>query len=1271
MVVPKPTLYRRRWVRRTAIAAVAAVALFALIGFFALPPILRRVAERQIGAQLGRRASIGRVRVNPFALSLAIDDFRIYERDGTTPFLGFAHFYVNVQVSSVVRRAPVVQEIRLEGFHVHVVRERQTPDGFADLATYNFSDILAKLQAAASPPAPAPAHVEPPRFSVNNIHLVDWGVTFDDRPTGGHHEVAHLSVGVPFVSTLPVDIDTFVKPGLAVTIDGTPFSIEGKTKPFKDSLETTLELRLHALDLARYQPYVPIPLKFRLEEARLTVALDLSFSRPGDGKPAVTLKGHVGLDHVRVRDADATAAPLVDLASGGVDIGRADLSAMRFQIDKVVLSGLEVHARRLRDGTIDLPRLLTPSQPAVDDPKGGRARSPTPSPTAPAAPASTAALRFEVDDIALDKINVHLRDETVRPPFVETIRDVGVQVRHLSNAPGARATLTVRATAVPGGTLSQTGTLSLDPFAATGKVTVDGIEPVRFAPYYRDLIAFDLVEGRVRLGTEYRVAMKGRHTSVGLEEAFVELSDLRLRRRGVRGKAAPDDFFRMGSLAVRNVKLDADERLVQVGAISSGDARMRVARSEAGVIDLSTLLAPAGKPSSITTNDGSRPVTEEPPGRPAVPASDMAAEPRPWTVNVAAVDIEGWAARFDDQGVKPRATLTIDGLSIHARGLSTKSGSHATFDVKLALNKSGKMQVGGSVVADPLAANVRLDLRDIQILPFQPYFRDKVNMVVSDGAVSVKGQVKVEPMGAALASRAMGGASAPPPRITFTGDFDLANFGALDGYKNERLLAWKSFHVGGISFVSAPAVVSIRDLALTDFSAKLMIFPDAHFNLQDIAAREPPSGSAAGVASPSRPVQAEQGKSPGVAATPSRPANSETSPPLQIRVAQVTLQGGDVMFTDRLIKPNYSAQLTELGGRITGLSTDAQTTAEVALRGAVDHSGALAIEGRMNPLAKDLFVDLKVNVTDFELPPTSPYSGRYAGYGIEKGKLSLSLDYHIAGRKLDARNKLTLDQFTFGDKVASPDAVKLPVKLAVALLKDRHGVIDIDLPITGSLDDPQFKLGHLILKTLGNLVVKAVTAPFSLIASAFGGGDEESYLEFPSGIARVTPKGLTKLKGIGKALQERPGLSFEIEGLADSQADKVGLRQEMYDRKLRAQKQRLLAESGQAAAPAETVPLDGADRPQLIEAVYHKDTFPKPRAANGAEKVLPPGEMEKLILANIRVEGDDLRQLALRRANAVKDVLGKSAPDAAPRLFLVSPRTATPGNRVELKLKRD
>lgn len=1245
----RPGLWGRRWFRRLSIGAAVSLALFTVVGFFVLPPVIRHVAESQLREQLGRRASIGALHVNPFALSLGIDDFEIYESDGVAPFVGWKRFYVNVKWASLLRRAPVVQEVRLEGLHVHVVHTRQTDGGFGDLAAYNFSDILAKLQADAGrkPPAPPePPRAEPPRFSLNNIHLSEGTVTFDDRPTGGHHELAHLSIGVPFVSTLPVDVDTFVKPGLALALDGTPFAIEGQTKPFKGSLETTLELRLTALDLARYQAYVPLPLKFRLDSGKLTVALDLSFVRLGD-VPSVNLKGHVSLDQLAVRQVGTGGAPVLDLATLNVELGRADLSAMDFHVDKLALSGLDLYARRLHDGQLDLLRLLPeePAAPAGHTPGKEREKRKATSHAAPGV-----GPRFTVDELALDNINLHLRDETVRPVFVETVRGLAVHVAHLSNAPGARATMTAHLTAVPGGVLSQSGTLSLQPFAVAGSVTLDGVEPGRFAPYYQEQLAFDVTEGRVRLGTGYHVASAGPRTVVSLDDAFVELSNVKLRRRAAPGKPAPEDFFRLADLAVRKVGVDLDAHTVKVGEIASHDLRLRAGRNEAGVVDLTTLLAPSPAEKTGVT-----------PARPAV--APAAASPAPaapaWSVDVADVRLDGWGARFEDRAVKPKAIITVEGLGLHAASLSTKPGSRATFEVKATLNQTGKLQVGGSAVAEPMAANLRFDLRDIAILPLQPYFRDSVNLVVTDGAVSLKGQLKAEtppgPKGHAQ------------PRLAFTGDFDVAHFDALDGHKNEKLLSWKSFHVGGIDFASTPPSISVREIALADYTAKLMIFPDAHFNLQDIAAPSATPASSAAIAATPRATPVPPAAARGKAAE----APASASAPVRVTVGQVTLQGGDVSFTDRLIKPNYSTQLTELGGRVSGLSSDPQSTAEVSLRGAVDHSGTLTIDGKMNPLGKDLFVDLRIRLSDFELPPTSPYAARYAGYGIEKGKLSLSLDYRIAGRKLEAKNKLTLDQFTFGDKVDSPTAVKLPLKLAIALLKDRHGVIDIDLPISGSLDDPQFRLGPLILKTLGNLIVKAVTAPFSLIARAFGGGDEESYLEFASGLSRVPPKGLTKLKGIAAALHERPGLSFEIQGLADPQSDKAGLRQELYERKLRAQKRRALAEAGQAAPAGDALVVDAGERPQLIEAAYRAETFPKPRAPNGAEKVLPPAEMEKLILANIRVEADELRDLALRRANAVRDALARAAPEAAARLFLLDPRTSTPGNRVQLTLKKD
>ncbi len=390
----------------------------------------------------------------------------------------------------------------------------------------------------------------------------------------------------------------------------------------------------------------------------------------------------------------------------------------------------------------------------------------------------------------------------------------------------------------------------------------------------------------------------------------------------------------------------------------------------------------------------------------------------------------------------------------------------------------------------------------------------------------------------------------------------------------------------------------------------------------------------------------------------------------------MTLQGGHVSFTDRLIRPSYAAELTDLAGRVSGLSADGATQADVDLRGSVDHSGALSIVGKVNPLAKDLFVDLKVNLKDFELPPTSPYAGKYAGYGISKGKLALSLDYHIADRKLDAKNRLVVDQFTFGDKVPSPDATGLPVRLAVALLKDRNGVIDIDLPIAGSLDNPDFKIGRAVLKVLGNLIVKAATAPFSMIASLFGGGEELSRVDFPPGAASLDAKGKAKLLSLAKALEQRPGLSFEIEGGADRARDRESLKQNLYERKLKTQKLLELVESGASvSSDPEDVQFELAERSRLVDKAYRAESFPKPRTALGRPKELPVPEMEKLLVANTIVDDDALRGLAERRATVVRGALARAAPSGVERLFLVPPRLSAPsegpGNRVEFKLKKN
>jgi hypothetical protein len=398
---------------------------------------------------------------------------------------------------------------------------------------------------------------------------------------------------------------------------------------------------------------------------------------------------------------------------------------------------------------------------------------------------------------------------------------------------------------------------------------------------------------------------------------------------------------------------------------------------------------------------------------------------------------------------------------------------------------------------------------------------------------------------------------------------------------------------------------------------------------------------------------------------------------MPVRIGEITLQGGRIGLADRFVRPNYSATLGDLGGRVTGLSSEEGTVATLDLRGSLANHSPLQVSGTINPLAAATFADVKASFRDIDLPAFTPYSGKYAGYAIASGALTLEVDYKIVNRKLNASNRFLVNRFEFGEKVESKDATKLPVKFAVSLLKDKDGVIDLDLPIEGSLDDPKFRIGKIVWQVLGNLISKAVTAPFALLGKLFGGkGEELSSVDFRDGLAALDDAGRKKLDALAKALKDRPALALQATGRFSGDADLEGLRSVRVERKIKAQKLPDLSKAGAAPASVDDIVVEAAEREVYLRKAYRKEKFPKPRTALGFAKDLPADEMEKLMLVNEAVGDDDLRQLALARSNAVKDYLtGPAGVDPA-RVFVLEPgnKPATPkdkarASRVDFSLR--
>ena len=336
------------------------------------------------------------------------------------------------------------------------------------------------------------------------------------------------------------------------------------------------------------------------------------------------------------------------------------------------------------------------------------------------------------------------------------------------------------------------------------------------------------------------------------------------------------------------------------------------------------------------------------------------------------------------------------------------------------------------------------------------------------------------------------------------------------------------------------------------------------------------------------PATTNETKAATVAKTSAAATNAAPASPLPpISIGSIVISNAAVSFTDRSFSPNVNMAIQQFSGEIAGISSTEPRHADVNLHAAVDGVGPIDIAGHINPFSGTATNDLKITFKDVDLTPTSPYSGKFAGYRIAEGKLNLDLAYNLVGRKLESKNVITLDRFTFGEKVESPDATHLPVRLAIALLKDRNGQILLDVPVEGSLDDPKFRIGKVVMHTLLNILEKAATSPFSLLGAVFGGGGEElSYQDFAPGSAVLLPANEQKLDSLVKGLYERPGLQLEIAGSIDPEADRDGLRRASLEKQIRTRQWTSLRKSERATTTPGQLTLTPEQHTAWVKKLY-------------------------------------------------------------------------------------
>jgi uncharacterized protein involved in outer membrane biogenesis len=1193
-----------RRLRNGAVTIAVLVAVYALLGFLVLPLLAKPRIEAALTEELGRQATIGRIDFNPFTLRGRVTDFALADREPGRFLARFAALDLDVSAASLRYRAPVFDAVRLSQPRIELTRNADN--------TYSIDDLIAKAQAQPEGPSP--------QFSLNNIEVEGGEVVLNDRAYQRRLAASALDIGIPFLSSLPHDAEIRVTPKFEGTFDGTPFALQANsTSPFENAKEATLEWSVDALPFAKYAAYMALPGGIKLVDGALTTRMRLTFVTENNVARTLTFAGTARVDKPAFARRDGSA--LVAAKAVDVTLAKLDLLARSVALARVAIDAPEADLRREADGTLELARLL--ASPAAA-PAGARAGSPATGGTSRASTSSP--WKFSVEEAQVADGRVRVADRSVSPAFEAALSNVAVTGRRIVSS-GTPGEVTLAFDVDGGARFEMKGEVDVARPSARGRFAFTAFHLAKLYPYYAPLLNLEVRSGTLDLAGEFTA--DGTKPQLTLSGGTAKLADL---ETALRGDKTP--LWRVANGTMDGVTFDLHGRSMAIDHVALQRGSLRVLREANGTVKFQRLVRGA---EAAAKPDGGKP-----------PESGS----QDFKFTIGKLEVERLAADFEDRSVAPPVKLRMPDVRASVANFSAADAAKFELDATVRIGSRGSVAVKGALVLNPLAADWRVDARRVDLVPLRPYFEPQTNIVVTGGSVDARGRiVYATPRSSA-------------PRISYKGDATITDFGSLDRPTSQELVRWKTVSLTGIEAANEPFAVALGSIAMNGFFARVILNADATLNLKELL--KPETAAQASAAAPPT-VAGATTKDLRQSAAAAGTTTKELRPPstadgLPVSIGRIEIADGEVQYSDFFVQPNYNVHLTDVSGTVSALSKT--QAGEVQLAGRVEGTAPVDVRGTVNPFAEQISLDLTGKANDVDLPPLTPYSVKYAGYGITKGKLSLEVHYRIENRKLAATNKLKLDQLTFGEHVDSPTATKLPVLLAVSLLKDRNGVINLDLPIQGTLDDPKFSVWGVIVQIVVNLVTKAITAPFALLGAIAGApaGEQLAYVEFAPGRADLLAEAQTKLRTLAKALADRPGLKMDVIGRAAPDADREGLKHAMLDRAIRVQKQKTLAEEGESTSSVDAIKIDEKEYPKLLEAVYKATDLPdKPRNFIGIAKSIPPAEMESLLLASYRADDPALAALANRRATTVKEWLAGEGGIASDRVFVVAPKLTADG----------
>lgn len=836
---------------------------------------------------------------------------------------------------------------------------------------------------------------------------------------------------------------------------------------------------------------------------------------------------------------------------------------------------------------------------------------------APAPETASAPLLVDIASIAVTDGHVRYQDQRKEsepgwlPPL--NLEKVTLKLDNLRTEANHPTAYQLSAAINGKSSLAAHGKLDVMSGMGQGKVSLKQVDLKPFAPLWAPYLKLDLAKGHANAEMEYQLKEGTQGVLWQLSKGKLTLDNWQLK------KHKGDEFARFGQLALSELAVDGQKQSLQIGKVTLHQPLLKATLNPQQELDLADLLIEQAPAKPVKGAHAANEVANNAAPKSAQQAKTAgngkkhgADKPWQWQIKQIVID-KGDLTLTESSSGKPQARQ-LSGLKLALGPLGSKGEQPSNLTLATQFNQSSPLAFDGQLTLTPFTLSGDINQQGLPLTLAQPYLADLVRIKVQNGLLSSKTRLD-------LATTAQGDLS----KLTLQGGLDINGLKVVDRADNQRLLEFNTLALTGLTYDGISQQMRIKDIALNKPFARIEINEDGTTNLQQLLLPQPAATN-----------------------SPHATAGSK-APDFRFTIDQLRTEQGNLRFADRSLSQDFVADIASLGGQSRHISNIPGQRSDLAFNGKVDRYAPVTIRGGTNLLVANPILDIAVAFHNLELTTFTPYSGTYAGYAIDKGQLSMKLHYKLEGNRLEGDNDITIKKLQLGEKIKSDQAKDLPLGLAIALLSDANGVIQMNLKVKGDLDQPDFSIGNIFWDVLGNTLSKAITSPFALLTSLADGTEDLDELPFLPGDPDLTPTQQEKLVKLAQALKDRPKLSMNIRGKVNFNEERPILQRQKLER--------VLAKLTGNQADLDLLEQDSALQEALAQA--YEERFGEDlddladRLHLDEESAALRAQAVILLRDQQLITAKSLRNLAMRRAQNTKEFLVDSQGIAPERLFVL------------------